>query len=68
VRYGYGIRIHEIIEISDSDYREREVTFIEPRRELGLVATHSFSRAGRVVVSDGLEETWHLVPAARRSV
>jgi hypothetical protein len=68
VRYGYGIRIQEIVEISDSEYREREVTFIEPRRELGLLATHSFSRAGRIVVSDGLEETWHLIPAARISV
>ena len=60
IRYGYGIRIQEILEMSESEYVEREVEFIEPKWDKKIIATHTFSKAGRLVFSDALEERWTL--------
>jgi len=56
IRYGYGIRIQEILELSDADYREKEAAFIPPNRAKSIVATHTISTTGNVVLSDALEE------------
>jgi hypothetical protein len=60
IRYGYGIRIQEVLELSEADYREREAAFIPPNRGEQIVATHTMSTAGNVVLSDALEEKWCL--------
>lgn len=67
IRYGYGMRIQEILKLSESEYLEREVAFIEPTWDEKIIATHSFSKAGRLMVSDGLQERWELFPGLRRS-
>jgi len=67
VRYGFGIRIQEILKISESEYVEREAAFIHPRRGGRMLAMHSYSRAGRIVFSDALHERWRLFAALRRS-
>jgi hypothetical protein len=67
IRYGYGTRIQEILKMSESEYLEREVTFIQPKWDRKIIATHTFSKAGRLVLSDGLEERWALFPGLRRS-
>ncbi len=67
IRYGYGIRILEILEMSESDYVEREVDFIQPKWDKRIIATHSFSKAGPHIFSDALEERWEFFPSWRRS-
>jgi len=52
-RYGYGIRINEIVCLSPTEFREREVSFIEPVWS-GTCATHTYARDGGVVVVDAL--------------
>ena len=61
IRYGYGIRIQTILKMSESEYLEREVAFIQPKVDEKIVATHTFSRAGDLVLSDALEEKLKLV-------
>jgi hypothetical protein len=58
VRYGYGIRLQEIVTLTDSEYVEREALFIEPGWDNGIVATHTFSRAGGLTMIDALQEGW----------
>ncbi len=67
IRYGYGVRILEILEMSESDYVEQEVDFIQPKWDKRIIATHSFSKAGRLIFSDALEERWEFLPSWRRS-
>ena len=67
IRYGYGIRVQEILEMSESEYIEQQVAFIEPRRDEKIIATHTFSKADRLVFSDALEERWELFPGLRAS-
>jgi len=67
IRYGYGMRIQEILKLSESEYREREVVFIEPKWDKKIIATHTLSRAGHLMVSDALQERWELFPRLRGS-
>jgi hypothetical protein len=61
------MRIQEILKLSESEYLEREVVFIQPKWDKKIIATHSFSKAGRLIFSDALEERWDLLPGLRRS-
>jgi hypothetical protein len=67
IRYGYGMRIQEILTMSESEYLEREVVFIQPKWDKKIIATHTFNKAGRLIFSDALEERWELFPGLRRS-
>ncbi|HEX4884779.1 MAG TPA: hypothetical protein VFX05_11620 [Casimicrobiaceae bacterium] len=66
VRYGYGIRLHEVLALSTTAYEEREVAFIAPAWDRRIVATHTLSAAGRVCFADALRERWALFPPARQ--
>jgi hypothetical protein len=68
IRYGYGIRIQEILKMSESEYLEREVVFIQPKGDEKIIAMHTFSKVGRLIFSDALKERWGLFPWLRRSV
>lgn len=50
-RYGYGIRLHEVEELTPTRYREREVAFIPPPGG-PYVATHTYSLRGDTVFVD----------------
>ncbi len=67
IRYGYGVRIQEILKLSESEYLEREVVFIQPNWDKNIIATHTFSKAGCLAFGDALEERWELFPHLRRS-
>ena len=51
--YGYGIRINEVADLTETSYREREVAFLEPSR-LGAVATHTIALGERTTLVDGM--------------
>lgn len=52
--YGRAIRLNEIVELSDSAYREELVTSIEPHWNDRITRTHTLAHAGRLTVLDAL--------------
>ena len=55
VRYGYGLRLNEIVTLSETSYQEREIDFIEPKWEKMLRGTHTLAHAKNLTVIDVLE-------------
>lgn len=55
VRYGYGIRLNEIITLTETEYQEREIEFIEPSWRKMLWGTHTIAHTGDLTVIDVLE-------------
>jgi hypothetical protein len=50
--YGYGLRLNEITRLTESDYEEKQVSFIEPLWKPGIIGTHTFATAGDLTVID----------------
>lgn len=55
VRYGYGMRLNEITLLTETDYQEREVEYIEPNWGKRLRGTHTIAHANDMTVIDVLE-------------
>jgi len=51
-RYGYALRVNEILTLTEDDYEEIEVSRIEPRWDRSVKAVHTLSQAGRLTVID----------------
>lgn len=54
VRYGFGVRIHHIMKLSEEDYAEVEVESIEPTWDRKIIGTHTLSHAQGLTVGDAL--------------
>ncbi len=54
VRYGYGITINEITQLTTTEFAERCVDFIPPSWRRGLLGTHTLNSSGVFEVVDGL--------------
>jgi hypothetical protein len=52
-RYGYGIKLNEIVVLTETDYFEREIAFIEPRWDRKLNGVHTFCHQNRLTMIDG---------------
>jgi len=52
-RYGHGIRLYEVEELTETRYVERERGAIHPEAIRGFRGVHTLNRAGRLVVIDG---------------
>ena len=50
--YGYGMRIHEILALTPTEYAEREIARVEPNWHKSISGVHHFSREGRLTVID----------------
>jgi hypothetical protein len=55
VRYGYAIRINQIMELNEHSYCERAVAEITPDWDRRIVATHTLSYAAGLTVIDCLQ-------------
>ena len=55
VRYGYGIRLHEIDTLSELEYHEHEVRSILPTWDSRIVATHTVTHAAGLTMIDALQ-------------
>lgn len=54
--YGYGIKMNEILILNEHEYREVEISSIEPNWEKDIMATHTYSHAnGLTVIDAGLK-------------
>ena len=51
-RYGYAVRINEILAMTDREYLESDVACLLPDWEPGLAGTHTLSRAGDLTIVD----------------
>jgi hypothetical protein len=54
VRYGYGLRINEIVELSPDRYEEREEEFVEPDWSMNALAVHTLSHDSGLTVYDAI--------------
>lgn len=52
-RYGYAIKVNEVLEFNERRYRERVVTEITPDWEPLLLGTHTINFCGNLTVIDG---------------
>ena len=53
-RYGYGLKINQIVTLSETEYKEECVSSIEPYWDKKIIAVHTFNAANEVTVIDGL--------------
>lgn len=51
-RYGYGMKIKEIITLNENNYKEIEVQSIYPNWEKNALGTHTFNCSGRLTIMD----------------
>ena len=51
--YGYGIKLNEIVELTENNYREREIAFIEPKWDKKLNGVHTLCHENRLTMIDG---------------
>jgi hypothetical protein len=54
VRYGFGMKINQIIELSETKYKEIVVDSILPAWDKKIIATHTLNSIGKLTVIDGL--------------
>jgi len=53
-RYGYGMRINQVIELTETNYQEKVVDSIFPNWERNLQSTHTISSVNNLTVIDAL--------------
>jgi hypothetical protein len=51
--YGYGIKLNEIVVLTENDYLEREIAFIEPKWDKKLNGVHTLCHENRLTMIDG---------------
>jgi hypothetical protein len=54
VRYGYAIRVNEVVRLTPTVFEERMVHWVPPSWMPGLVGTHTWNESSRWQVMDGL--------------
>jgi hypothetical protein len=52
--YGYGIRLHELLRLTEEDYQEKEVCVIEPRWAPDLLGVHTLNFEQGLSIADAL--------------
>lgn len=50
--YGYGIKLNEIVTLTEKEYREKEIVFIEPEWEKRLKGIHTLCYDNRLTMID----------------
>jgi hypothetical protein len=53
-RYGYGMKINQIVTITENDYNEISINDIEPHWDREIIATHTLNFCENLTVIDGL--------------
>ena len=52
--YGYGMKINEVIELTETVYKEKIVDSIYPNWDRNIVATHTINSVDELTIIDGL--------------
>jgi hypothetical protein len=53
-RYGYAIRVNEVVRLTPLEFEERKVNWIPPAWSPGLLGTHTWNESSRLQVLDGI--------------
>lgn len=53
-RYGYGVRLNQIITLNEKAYEEEEVMFIEPNWDEKIEAVHTFGYGNGLTIIDAM--------------
>jgi hypothetical protein len=56
-RYGYGLNINEIEELTETTYREKNVISLQPTWDKSIRALHTISKAEELVVIDAIHRS-----------
>ncbi len=67
--YGYGMKFHELVRLTETEFEEKPAWSLEPRWEKGVSGVHSYAKAGQLTVIDalkGLRRTKRSVPHQRQ--
>ncbi len=51
--YGYGIKLNEIVALTENEYAEKETAFIEPKWDKNLIGVHTLCHENRLTMIDG---------------
>ena len=51
--YGYGMRVNQVLKLSETDYEEKIVSSIYPNWDKKLFATHTLTSCENLTVIDG---------------
>ena len=54
VRYGFAISMNQILKLDSREFIEKEVSKTYPQWAKGLLATHTYNRAGSLTMIDGM--------------
>ena len=54
IRYGYGLKINEIIELNQENYEERLVTEALPNWNKSIIGLHTFNSEGNLKIIDAI--------------
>ncbi|MHC1761384.1 MAG: hypothetical protein AB9917_18090 [Negativicutes bacterium] len=55
-RYGYGVKMNQIVALSETEYKEECVCSIEPHWDKKIIAVHTLNGANELTIIDGLME------------
>jgi hypothetical protein len=58
--YGYGIKLNEIVTLTENDYVEKEISFIKPDWDKKLKGVHTLCHVNRLTMIDGYYNTFFL--------
>lgn len=53
-RYGYGVKMNQIVVLSETEYKEECVCSIEPHWDKKIIAVHTLNGANGLTIIDGL--------------
>lgn len=53
-RYGYGMKINEVIELNEANYQEKTIDDIYPDWDKNLIATHTINSVEKLTVIDAM--------------
>lgn len=53
-RYGYGMKLKEVVKIDENNYHEVEVQSMYPNWDKDILGTHTLNHAGRLTIIDAL--------------
>jgi len=65
-RYGAGLSINEVLQLSPDAYAEREICRIAADESSGILGMHTLNRAGQLLVTDGFLRRGRLSRAVPR--
>ena len=56
IRYGYGLKINQVLILNECEYKEKEIYSFEPNWDQNIIGLHSFNREDDLTVIDAISK------------